>query len=75
MSMDNSDSGSSVSQNHTGTGHNVAGDLTIYNIDNVDLATELAVAVLVGCWDEKNNGDIEVITNLIDESYESWIKK
>ncbi|MBA0208575.1 MULTISPECIES: hypothetical protein [Pectobacterium] len=73
--MDNSDSGSSVSQNHTGTGHNVAGDLTIYNIDNVDLATELAIAVLVGCWDEKNNGDIEVITNLIDESYESWIKK
>lgn len=75
MSMDNSYSGSSVSQNHTGTGHNVAGDLTIYNIDNVDLATELAVAVLVGCWDEKNDGDIEVITSLIDESYESWIKK
>lgn len=75
MSMDNSYSGSSVSQNHTGTGHNVAGDLTIYNIDNVDLATELAVAVLVGCWDEKNDGDIEVITRLIDESYESWIKK
>lgn len=73
--MDNFDGGSSVSQNHTGTGHNVAGDLTIYNIDNVDLATELAVAVLVGCWDEKNDGDIEVITNLIDESYESWIKK
>ncbi|AYN25673.1 hypothetical protein D8682_00905 (plasmid) [Buttiauxella sp. 3AFRM03] len=73
--MDNFDSGSSVSQNHTGTGHNVAGDLTIYNIDNVDLATELAVAVLVGCWDEKNDGDIEVITSLIDESYESWIKK
>lgn len=75
MSMDNSDRGSSVSQNHTGTGHNVAGDLTIYNIDSVDLATELAVAVLVGCWDEKNNGDIGVITSLIDESYESWIKK
>lgn len=73
--MDNSDSGSSVRQNHTGTGHNVAGDLTIYNIDNVDLTTELAIAVLVGCWDEKNDGDIEVITNLIDESYESWIKK
>lgn len=75
MYMDNSDSGSSVSQNHTGTGHNVAGDLTIYNINNVDLATELAVAVLVGCWDEKNDGDIEVITNLIDDSYECWIKK
>ncbi|EJG2210960.1 MULTISPECIES: hypothetical protein [Proteus] len=73
--MDNSNRGSSVSQNHTGTGHNVAGDLTIYNIDNVDLATELAVAVLVGCWDEKNDGDIKVITSLIDEPYESWIKK
>lgn len=73
--MSNSDSSSSVSQNHTGTGHNVAGDLTIYNIDNVDLATELAVAVLVGCWDEKNEGDVEVITSLIDEPYESWIKK
>lgn len=73
--MGNSDRRSSVSQNHTGTGHNVAGDLTIYNIDSVDLATELAVAVLVGCWDEKNNGDIGIITSLIGESYESWIKK
>ncbi|MEK0161033.1 hypothetical protein WLQ65_18155 [Pseudoalteromonas piscicida] len=73
--MSNSDSGSSVNQNHTGTGHNVAGNLTIYNIDNVDLAAELAVAVLVGCWDEKNEGDIEIITSLIDEPYESWIKK
>ncbi|GAA6167830.1 hypothetical protein [Sessilibacter corallicola] len=73
--MSNSDNSNSVSQIHTGTGHNVAGDLTIYNIDNVDLATELAVAVLVGCWNEKNEGDVEVITNLIDEPYESWIKK
>ncbi|MBA7800551.1 hypothetical protein QNN86_01515 [Citrobacter sp. C348] len=73
--MNSSDSGSLVSQNHTGTGHNIAGDLTIYNVDNVDFATELAVAVLVGCWDEKNDGDIKVIESLIDESYESWIKK
>lgn len=73
--MNNADSISSINQKHTGTGHNVAGDLTIYNIDNVDFSTELAVAVLVGCWDEKNNGDIEIITKLIDGSYENWIKK
>ncbi|WP_341509619.1 hypothetical protein WAX88_20945 (plasmid) [Photobacterium damselae subsp. damselae] len=73
--MSNSDISSSVSQSHTGTGHNVAGDLTIYNIDNVDLTTELAVAVLVGCWDEKKDGDVAIISNLIDEPYESWIKK
>ena len=66
--MDNIHSCSSISQNHTGTGHNVAGNLIIYNSDNVDYATELAIAVLVGCWDEKNNGDIDIITSLIGES-------
>ncbi|EOY8344877.1 hypothetical protein ACQEPQ_001299 [Escherichia albertii] len=73
--MDNIHSCSSISQNHTGTGHNVAGNLIIYNSDNVDYATELAIAVLVGCWDEKNNGDIDIITSLIGESYDSWIRK
>ncbi|TDE76749.1 hypothetical protein E0D98_16615, partial [Escherichia sp. KCJ4928] len=73
--MDNIHSCSSISQNHTGTGHNVAGNLIVYNSDNVDYATELAIAVLVGCWDEKNNGDIDIITSLIGESYDSWIRK
>ena len=47
MSMDNIHSCSSISQNHTGTGHNVAGNLIVYNSDNVDYATELAIAVSV----------------------------
>lgn len=67
---------SKIEQKHLGTGHNVAGDLTIYNIaDDVDLSTELAIASLIGCWNEKNTHDIRIIETLIDEPYTSWIKK
>ena len=74
MSNDNTPP-SQIEQEHSGTGHNVAGDLTIYNIDNVDLSTELAIASLIGCWNEKNSHDISIVEALIDEPYSSWIKK
>jgi hypothetical protein len=74
MSNDNTPP-SQIEQEHSGTGHNVAGDLTIYNIDNVDLSTELAIASLIGCWNEKNSNDISIVEALIDEPYSSWIKK
>ncbi|TMO70697.1 hypothetical protein [Pseudoalteromonas aurantia] len=74
MSNDNTPS-PQIEQEHSGTGHNVAGDLTIYNIDNVDLSTELAIASLIGCWNEKNSNDISIVEALIDESYSSWVKK
>ena len=64
-----------IKQEHLGTGHNIAGDLTIYNIDNVDLATELATASLIGCWSEKNSNDISIVEEIIGESYSTWIKK
>ncbi|MEZ8059557.1 hypothetical protein [Vibrio splendidus] len=73
--MSDNTQASQVGQVHSGTGHNVLGDLTIYNIDNVDLSTELAIASLIGCWDEKNTHDIGIIESLIDEPYSSWIKK
>lgn len=36
---------------------------------------ELAVASLIGSWDENNKGDISIIESLADENYTSWIKK
>ena len=42
---------STLSQNHSGMGHNVAGDMNVYNFGKHDFATDLAVAILVGSWD------------------------
>lgn len=66
---------SQIDQTHSGSGHNVAGNLNIYNINNIDLSTELAIASLIGCWNEKNDADIIIIEKMIDETYSSWIKK
>jgi len=38
-------------------------------------ATYLALAVLIGAWQEKNQCDLEAITMLLGISYEEWLKK
>jgi len=38
-------------------------------------ASYLALTVLIGAWDEKNQFDREVITQLLDISYDEWLKK
>lgn len=38
-------------------------------------ATYLAIAALVGSWHDKNQCDLEVITQLLGLSYDEWIKK
>lgn len=63
-----------IEQKHLGTGHNVAGDLKIYNVDQ-DISSELAIASLIGRWNEKNNHDISIVESLIEEPYKTWIKK
>lgn len=37
--------------------------------------TALAVAVLIGCWDEQKSADVEVVTVLAGENYNNWIQK
>ncbi len=38
-------------------------------------ATYMALAVLIGAWDEKNENDIEVIVKLLEISYNDWRQK
>jgi len=38
-------------------------------------ATYLAVAVLIGAWDESKKSDLEVITQLLDIDYDDWLQK
>ncbi len=38
-------------------------------------ATHLALAVLIGAWEDKSQNDCEVIAKLLDISYEEWLKK
>jgi len=38
-------------------------------------ATYLALTVLIGSWNEKKECDIETITQLLDISYDEWLKK
>ncbi len=38
-------------------------------------ATDLALANLVGAWNEKNDADIEVLHKLTGEDYSSWVLK
>jgi hypothetical protein len=38
-------------------------------------ATVLALANLVGAWNEKNEADITVLTEILGEEYSSWITK
>lgn len=66
---------STLSQNHSGTGHNVAGDINVYNFGKHDFATDLAVAILVGSWDESKADDISLIEYVTNEKYTEWILK
>ena len=66
---------STLSQNHSGTGHNVAGDMNVYNFGKHDFATDLAVAILVGSWDESKADDISLIEYVTNEKYTEWILK
>ncbi len=38
-------------------------------------ATYLAVAVLIGAWDESKKSDLEVITQLLNINYDDWLQK
>lgn len=38
-------------------------------------ATYLALAVLIGAWQDKSPCDLEAITQLLDISYDEWLKK
>lgn len=38
-------------------------------------ATYLALAVLIGSWQDKSQGDLEAITQLFGISYDEWLKK
>ncbi|OPY81320.1 MAG: hypothetical protein A4E70_01338 [Syntrophus sp. PtaU1.Bin005] len=38
-------------------------------------ATYLALAVLIGAWNEKSKSDIEAITQLLGIGYEAWLQK
>ena len=49
-----------LSQSHSGTGHNIAGDMNVYNFGKHDFSTDLAIAILVGSWDESKNDDISL---------------
>ena len=38
-------------------------------------ATYLALAVLIGAWNERTQGDLDTITQLLGISYNEWLKK
>ncbi len=43
--------------------------------NQIEYASALAIANLIGSWDENNKNDIEIISNLLNEDYNSWIVK
>lgn len=56
---------------------NVEGDRTVQPVatewNQHAYAQKLAVANLIGSWDESNKADIEVVTQIISEDYSNWI--
>jgi hypothetical protein len=66
---------SALSQNHSGPGHNIAGDMTVYNFGKHDFATDLAIAILIGSWDESKADDISFIEYVTNENYTDWVLK
>lgn len=64
-----------LEQNHSGTGHNIARDMNVYNFGNNDFATEIAISVLVGSWDESKEDDIAALEFITNEKYIDWIIK
>lgn len=48
---------------------------TVFNWNAIDHAAELAVALLIGSWDEHNSSDCKVLEYVSSEAYNIWIKK
>ncbi|MES9902462.1 MAG: hypothetical protein ABW168_07240 [Sedimenticola sp.] len=71
--MDNDES--NVEQNHSGPGHNIARDMNVYNFGKHDFATDLAIAILIGAWDETKISDISFIESVTKEQYSDWVTK
>ena len=38
-------------------------------------ASYLALAILIGAWNEKNKNDIEIVTQLLEITYDVWLQK
>jgi hypothetical protein len=59
------------------TKKNVEGDVTVQPVatdwNQHTSAQKLAVANLIGSWNEKNESDIAVVTQIIEEDYSNWI--
>ncbi len=59
------------------TKENVAGDVAIQLVatdwNQHTSAQKLAVANLIGSWNESNESDIAVVTQIIEEDYSNWI--
>ncbi len=64
-----------VEQNHSGPGHNIARDMNVYNFGNNDFATDIAISVLVGSWNESKEDDIAALEYITNEKYSDWITK
>lgn len=64
-----------VEQNHSGPGHNIARDMNVYNFGNNDFATDIAISVLVGSWNESKEDDIAALEYITNEQYSDWIIK
>ncbi len=62
-----------IEQTHSGAGHNIARDLYIYTLGDYDFAGDLALAVLIGSWDESKEDDIATVEFITNEKYSDWI--
>ncbi len=45
------------------------------NWNQLSYASDLAIANLLGSWDENNEDDLEIVSQLINKDYASWIVK
>lgn len=64
-----------TNQKHDGFGHNIAGDLNVFNYYGENYKLDIALATLIGSWDENKKADKLYIEKLTDQSYDDWIKK
>ena len=56
-------------------GNNIGWKKYSNNCRFIDDAKELALANLIGSWNEKNKHDKSIIANIVGENYNDWIKK
>lgn len=54
-------------------GAEVPGQSIATNWNQHKFAQKLAMANLIGCWDDSKEADIEVVTQIVGEGYSSWI--